>query len=179
MELQQVILVEQAAASIREACNKVLVRRRESIEHETITLLTHEMQRKEEAKALERQLKEVQKEANREKKQAENERKKEEKNAAKTARRTEKKKRSRHALVAFKETAEVEEEREDNDLQLQQQFTLAAADEIFASSASARDKEACKDEEIVKPESTNNQIISGADAGDDILAITCTFFIPT
>lgn len=82
MELQQVVLVEQATA-IRDACNKVLVRRRESTDRETISRLTNEMQRREEAKAIEKQYKEEQKEAEREKKQAERVRKEQDKEAEK------------------------------------------------------------------------------------------------
>ena len=82
MELQQVVLVEQATA-IRDACNKVLVRRRESTDRETISRLTNEMQRREEAKAIEKQYKEEQKEAERERKQAERVRKEQDKEAEK------------------------------------------------------------------------------------------------
>lgn len=82
MELQQVVLVEQATA-IRDACNKVLVRRRESTDRETISRLTNEMQRREEAKAIEKQYKEEQKEAERERKQAERVRKEHDKEAEK------------------------------------------------------------------------------------------------
>ena len=82
MELQQVVLVEQATA-IRDACNKVLVRRRESTDRETISRLTNEMQRREEAKTIEKQYKEEQKEAERQRKQAERERKEQDKEAEK------------------------------------------------------------------------------------------------
>lgn len=133
MELQQVVLVEQATA-IREACNKVLVRRRESTDRETISRLTNEIQRREEVKAIERQYREDQKEAGRERKQAERERKeqekeaekerkkaekerkRDEKEASKAAAAGEKKKRSRHSTAAHTVTnSNQTEEKEENE----------------------------------------------------------------
>ena len=107
MELQQVVLVEQATA-IREACNKVLVRRKETTDSETITRVTNEMQRREEAKCIEKQLKDDQKLAERERKKAERERKREEKDASKSASQAGKKKRSRGISTT------VTNQREDN-----------------------------------------------------------------
>ena len=174
MELQQVLLVEQAAA-IREACNKVLMRRRESTENETITRITNEMQRKEEAKALERQLKEVQKEANRERKLAEKERKKEEKDAAKSARRKEKKKRVRHPLNTFNHTAEVQEEEEEvegADQQLRQQFiNSSAADDPNTSSEKNGDIRHNQEEAMELETVARNRQFSTKDADEgDIIS---------
>jgi len=129
MELQQVLLVQQAA-EIREACNKVLVRRKESTERETITRVTNEKQRKEEAKAIEKQLREEQKEATRERKQAERERLREEKEASRSSKQAEKKKRSRAVstttAVVSSHSSSTTEEKKENEYQ---QSELMEADD--------------------------------------------------
>ena len=120
------MLVKQATA-IREACNKVLVRRKETTDRETISRITNEVQRREEAKLIiERQLEEDQKAM----KQVERERRKrDEKDAAKNARQVEKKKRSRAVTSTTSNT-----QRSDNKIDEHQQLESIEADDERLSS---------------------------------------------
>ena len=159
MELQQVLLVEQAT-TIREACNKVLVRRKETTDRETISRITNEMQRKEEAKVIERQLKDDQKQAERERKQAEREKKQEEKEASKNARHAEKKKRSRGISTTVNKR--VEDNNSDDNAHRQQSESIEA-DERGSSSSSSDVKGITKQDECLESFFNNNcsQIIEG------------------
>ena len=146
MELQQVILVEQAAA-IREACNKVLVRRKESTDRETITRITNELQRSKEAKVIERQFKDDQKLAERERKQAERERKREEKDASKNERGAEKKKRSRVSISTTSKSHCEDNKRDEH----QQQSESIEADDRGSSdmNRATQQEEECLESSII------------------------------
>jgi hypothetical protein len=116
--------------------------------------VTNEKQRKEEAKAIEKQLREEQKEATRERKQAERERLREEKEASRSSKQAEKKKRSRAvstttAVVSSHSSSTTEEKKEN---EYQQSELMEADDRTLGDS---RDTAAQPEEKLELSTSTS------------------------